>query len=100
MDWINSTAYKNEELAYDLFYTSLLQSKSRQLVGLWGGQCVAFAKRFTGYTGDKISGQAKNTEINSDVPQLGAIVRTSESQAGHVAVVIEITEKTKPLQQP
>jgi len=76
--------YKNEEktrMAYDIW-------RAEQLVGRYGGQCIIFARFFTGR--DEVAGMAKNLQTNSNTASIGAIVKTRESADGHVAVVLDI----------
>lgn len=51
-------------------------------------QCVVYARQTTGI--DTIKGLARNVPTNSKVPQVGGAVKTAESRAGHIAVVIGI----------
>ena len=65
--------------------------RAERLVGRYGGSCVSFAKRFSGYLA--VQGTAKNLETNSKTPQAGAIVKTRESSLGHLAYVLYVKEE-------
>lgn len=68
----------------------LLTKKAEKLVGKYGGACVTFARNFTGATPDVVSGMARNVETNTTTPEVGEIVKTNESSAGHLEVIIGI----------
>jgi hypothetical protein len=68
----------------------LLTQKAEKLKGKYGGPCVTFARNFTGATTDDVSGMAKNVQTNSDTPEIGAIIKTKDSYAGHLEVIIGI----------
>jgi len=62
--------------------------------------CVLFAKRLTGFT--QSVGYAKNWPRNTETPQVGGVVITSESSGyntGHVAVISAIEGDTLTLQE-
>lgn len=67
-----------------------LSQKARKLVNRFGGQCVTFARNFTGATPSDISGMAKNITTNTTTPAIGEIIKTDESIFGHVGVIIGI----------
>lgn len=52
--------------------------------------CVTFARQITGFTG-KV-GAAKNWPVNSYEANVGSVVKTNESNYGHVAIITGITE--------
>lgn len=67
--------------------------KAESLRGTWQGSCVNAVEKFLDLPDNIIVGNAKNTPINSHIPEPGAIVRTSESKKyGHVGVVLYVTE--------
>lgn len=47
--------------------------------------CVAFVKGITGFS--ETVGKAKNWPHNATLPQIGGVVITNESSAGHVAYI-------------
>lgn len=55
--------------------------------------CVSFAKATSGINVGPI-GMAKNHPINSQTPEIGEIVITNESPAGHLAVVTAVDNST------
>lgn len=61
-------------------------------MGKKGGQCVVFARSFSGLGRDKVSGWARNNKVTTRDPALGSVLRTRESYAGHVAVVVAIQD--------
>jgi len=67
-----------------------LTQKAEKLKGKYGGQCVTFARNFTGASPEDVSGMARNVKTNTTTPELGAIVKTDESKAGHLQVIIGI----------
>lgn len=71
-----------------------LIARATELVGQKGGQCVVFARQFSGVGRDKVQGLAKNTKTNSTQPELGSIIKLNMSRPGHVAVVIAITAES------
>lgn len=68
-----------------------LTIKAEKLIGKYGGQCVVYVRSFAGVGRDKVSGLAKNTKVNSQDPEVGAIVVLRMSWAGHVGVVLFAT---------
>ncbi len=73
-----------------LYQEWLLTKKANQIKGTYGGQCVTFARNFTGMPPELVSGIAKNIPTNSQTPEIGAIIKTNESKYGHLAVIIGI----------
>ena len=73
---------------------NVLYSKATELVGKYGGQCVTFARDFTNATPKVISGMAKNVQTNTTTPEIGEIIKTDESSAGHVGVIIAVNGST------
>lgn len=71
-------------------YSNIPTMESGNITVLYSdaGQCVPFARA---YSGIQISGTAKNIPINSSTPEVGAVVITYESGAGHAAVVTGIS---------
>jgi surface antigen len=57
------------------------------------GQCVAYCKAKTGYSG-KVS-SAKNWPINSRKPVIGGVVVLNIGYFGHVAYIESVNEKKK-----
>lgn len=79
-----SVFFKNPELekqAYDI-------ARAEKLIGTKQGQCIVAARNFTGRA--DIRGQASRLPVNSEQPQVGAIVKLNESKSGHVGVVLYI----------
>lgn len=72
----------------------LLTQKAEKLVGTYGGACVSFARNFTGATPDVVGGMARNVPTNTTTPDIGEIIKTDESPAGHLGVVIAIDGDT------
>ncbi len=72
----------------------ILTQKATKLKGKYGGACVTFARNFTKATPDIVGGMAKNVATNTTTPEIGAIVKTSESRWGHLAVIIAINDQT------
>ena len=72
--------------------TAELTEKANKLKGKYGGQCVIFAKKFLGVT--ESWGLARNVKTNTSTPVIGSVIKTSESWAGHVGIVINATETT------
>jgi hypothetical protein len=62
--------------------TQELLEKAGPLVGKRGGQCLIFARKFTGIW---IHGYAGNVKITDTEPEVGGIFKTR----GHVGVVLE-----------
>jgi hypothetical protein len=54
-------------------------------------QCVVFARD---ETGKNVSGYAFKNKVNSDSPEINAVLKTSEGNVGHLAVVTGITLST------
>lgn len=81
----------NEALRLDL-YSKELTAKAEQLIGTRGGQCLPFARKFSGMGRDKGTGLAKNIKVNSKTPQVGAVIALRMSKYGHVGVVLFTTE--------
>lgn len=52
--------------------------------------CVLYAKAITGYR--EVVGYAKNWPKNSETPQVGGVIITNESYAGHVGVITQVQE--------
>lgn len=87
-------AYKDpiaEKIAYEAYISDYFERRANGFRGQRIGQCITGARLFLGITSSIISGYARNVPTNSTVPKIGAIVKTAESQAGHVAVVIKIS---------
>ena len=93
---INGNASEYAE-AYDNFilkstreseYRATLVYRAEKSVGKKGGQCVQFVRGFLGTS--EVRGLAKNARTNSETPEIGAIIKTKESLAGHIGVVIKI----------
>lgn len=80
-----------------LYAEWLLAEKAKKLKGKYGGQCVVFARNFVKSAPGTIKGMAKNVPTNSDIPTVGAIIKTNESKYGHLAVVIAINNGTLTL---
>lgn len=72
--------------------TKELTEKANSLKGKYGGQCVIFAKKFLGVT--ESWGLARNVKTNTSTPVIGSVIKTSESWAGHVGIVINATKTT------
>lgn len=75
--------------AYESF---ILTKKAEKLVGTYGGACVSFARVFTGAAQDVVGGMARNVATNTTTPDVGEIVKTDESSAGHLEVIIAIDQ--------
>lgn len=56
-----------------------------------GGQCVDFVQYVKGEN-DGFIGNARDIKPNSDVPLIGQVVLTSESEWGHVALIDDIQD--------
>jgi len=54
--------------------------------GSYIGQCVTYVKRFY----PEIRGNAIDIQPNTDTPSIGALVLTTESYFGHVALISDI----------
>lgn len=57
------------------------------------GQCVSAIRNFLGVGRDQVSGIAKNLIINSEIPQIGAIIKLDMSRNGHIGVIIDINKE-------
>lgn len=84
--------------AYDAWLAEqAAQEKKRAQVQRTTGynpcSCVTYARWKSGINVGSI-GFARNHPINSHIPQVGAIMVTSESAAGHVAVVTAVNNTT------
>ena len=71
-----------------------LMEKALKLKGTWQGQCVVAARKFIDATRDDISGRARDLQVNSDIPEIGAIIKLNMSKVGHVGIVLDETETT------
>ena len=80
----------NTEEVSRLYQSWLLTNKAKKLKGKYGGPCVTFARNFTGASMDDVSGIANKVKTNSITPEIGEIVKTNESFAGHLQVIISI----------
>ena len=69
-----------------------LTSRAVAQRGKYYGACVIGVRQFLGVGRDQIQGMAKNTTINSQHPEVGAIIVLNMSRYGHVGVVLKITE--------
>lgn len=49
-------------------------------------------RKFLGVGANEIQGVAKNNRSNSQIPEVGAVIITSESSWGHVGIVLSFTE--------
>ncbi len=58
--------------------------------------CVTYVRQFRDFPP---IGMAKNLPITSKTPSVGAIMVTSESYAGHVALVIGVTDTTVTIKE-
>lgn len=83
-----------------VMYPDYEQAKSNQLIaraeslkGKRTGQCVIAVRSFLGISRSEIQGYARNTKINSHTPQVGAIIVLRMSSAGHVGVVLQVTDQ-------
>ena len=74
------------------YYSWQLTERARKLIGTRQGQCTVAVRNFLGLGSDQIKGKAKNNEANSQVPEVGSIIITSESSNGHVGVVLFFTD--------
>ena len=61
------------------------------ITGYSGEQCVQYARRISGIY---VHGWAINNPTNASEPEPGIVMKTSESSAGHVAVVQSVTDTT------
>ena len=87
--------YEAMEIAYSNWLKEQekekLITKAKKLIGTRQGQCVVADRKFLELTPDQISGIARNFVVDSQEPEIGAIVKLKESRAGHVAVVLDVT---------
>lgn len=71
-----------------------LTAKAESLVGKKQGQCVVAVREFLGVGRSEVSGLAKDTKVNSYVPEVGSIIifwGTARYPAGHVGTVLFTT---------
>ncbi len=80
----------NSEEVSEAYQSWLLNQRAKKLVGTIGGQCVIFVRNFTGATPEDVGGMARTVAINSQIPGIGFIIKTDESNAGHLGVIIGI----------
>jgi hypothetical protein len=88
---VNPTAVlstPNPQVVATAYESYKLTVAADKLQGKYGGQCVTFAREFTGATPDVVGGLARNVQTSTTTPEIGAIVKTDESRFGHLAVVI------------
>jgi LysM repeat protein len=83
-----STAQASERVVRTNSYNG---SRSVEYVSKSAGQCVPFARE---YSGKPVYGVAKYIPANSQDPAVGGVMLTSESGYGHVAVVTAINGDT------
>lgn len=69
-----------------------MEQEAYKLRGQKIGQCIFGVRRLLGIGRAQISGIAKYIPTNSDEPRIGAVIKTSESDDGHVGVVLSFTE--------
>jgi surface antigen len=68
-----------------------------ETIGYSNLQCVQYAqKRGLGVSG---YGNARNYPTNSSSARIGGVVKTSESSAGHLAVVVDKTDSTITIEE-
>lgn len=67
-------------------------TRAEHLAGTYQGSCVDAVEAFLGLPEDKIVGAARNYQTNTTTPTIGAIVKTNESDLGHLGVVLYITK--------
>lgn len=90
--------YNNEEIQYYLqgnpsaYYSWELTQRATKLVGSRQGVCTMAVRKFLGVGANEIQGVAKNNRSNSQIPEVGAVIITSESSWGHVGIVLSFTE--------
>lgn len=77
-------AYEDEQKQKSIALTK----KAESLVGTKQGQCVVAVRNFLGVSRNEIQGLAKNTRINSQTWEVGAIIVFRMSAAGHVGVAL------------
>ena len=67
--------------------------RAEKLNGTWQGQCVMAVRKFLNIGRESgVAGMAKNTPINSNQPEAGAIVKLDQSKYGHLAVVLKVAD--------
>lgn len=92
-DWVMGREDISPEDSEKLYQDWLKSKQSKKSIkklapptGYDACSCVSYARWRSGINVGSI-GQAKNHPINSQTPTVGALVITSESEAGHLAVV-------------
>lgn len=98
-----TTFYKSEFLPYEAIYNiyypdtgdfvqqNEVKPQTFQQTSLNLCSCVLYLEQKYGFNIGSI-GQAKNWPINSQTPEVGEVVITSESNLGHVAKIMDIRE--------
>ncbi len=96
--WSKSTYTKQDFLErqagqteYQRKLSQGLVAKAEALVGTIQGQCVNSVEDFLSLPEDIIQGAARNLKTNSQIPDIGMIVKTNESEDNHVGVIIDMT---------
>lgn len=88
---VNPSVVYSEPTAAEVsqaYNSYLLTQRAEKLVGKHGGQCVTFARDFLDATPADVGGVAREVKTNTTTPEVGEIVKTDESKAGHLAVII------------
>ncbi len=84
-DYTVSADAQSEQTAYNSWLKDKSPVALRQTSTSAQCSCVLWARAQTGF--DQSVGYARNWPVTSKMPRVGAIVVTSESWAGHVAIV-------------
>lgn len=83
--------FKQEWVRYEQQQLSdQLTSRAYAFKGRYGGACVSFARAFLGVEKSEIPSVARDLEVNQRQPDIGFVIKTSESVWGHVGVIIQI----------
>jgi hypothetical protein len=87
--------YPKQDVAYkpseeETFIISL-RNRAVAQKGKYVGSCVIGVRQLLGVGRDKVGGLASSTKVNSQTPEVGAIIKLNMSKYGHVGVVLDFT---------
>jgi len=82
---LHPTTYEEQQEAL----SQTLRDRATAQTEKWYGACVIGVRQFLGVGRDEVSGMAKNLQVNSERPAVGAIIKLNMSWYGHVGAVID-----------
>jgi hypothetical protein len=61
-------------------------------IGRYGGQCLAYVQKITGFRSEEFSGYPNRIQPNTTEAKIGYAVLTNEGNVGHIALIKDIQE--------